>query len=89
MEPQTWHMKELVCLSVCLSDSGSLPVCQPVCVSVSLKGETLCSVKDFRINVFVPGAEDMIILSLGSAESRLLLDKRPAESLQQQGEDEP
>lgn len=60
-------------------------VTHPVVVSVSLKGETLCSVKDFRINIFIPGAEDMIMLTLGSVASRLLLDKCPAESLQQQG----
>ncbi|XP_029681372.1 condensin-2 complex subunit H2 isoform X2 [Takifugu rubripes] len=51
---------------------------------ISLKGETLCSVKDFRINLFIPGAEDMIVLLLGSAASTHLLDKCPAESLQQQ-----
>lgn len=55
-------------------------------LSVSLKGETLCSVKDFRINVFIPGAEDMIVLTLGSVASRLPLDKCPAESPQQQGD---
>lgn len=60
-------------------------VTDPV-VSVSLKGETLGSVKDFRINIFVPGAEDMIVLTLGSVASRLLLDKCPAESPRQQGD---
>lgn len=61
-------------------------VTDPVLVSLSLKGETLCSVKDFRINVFIPGAEDMIVLMLGSGASRLLLDKCPAASPQQQGD---
>lgn len=56
-------------------------------MSVSLKGETLCSVKDFRINLFIPGAEDMIVLTLASVASRLLLDKCPAESPQRQGDD--
>ncbi|CAF95061.1 unnamed protein product, partial [Tetraodon nigroviridis] len=51
-----------------------------------LKGETLGSVKDFRINIFVPGAEDMIVLTLGSVASRLLLDKCPAESPRQQAD---
>lgn len=58
----------------------------PVDVSLSLKGETLCSVKDFRINIFIPGAEDMIMLTLGTVAPRLLVDKCPAESLQQQGD---
>uniref|UniRef100_H3CKS1 Condensin-2 complex subunit H2 n=1 Tax=Tetraodon nigroviridis TaxID=99883 RepID=H3CKS1_TETNG len=53
---------------------------------ISLKGETLGSVKDFRINIFVPGAEDMIVLTLGSVASRLLLDKCPAESPRQQAD---
>ncbi|XP_030296444.1 condensin-2 complex subunit H2 [Sparus aurata] len=51
---------------------------------ISVKGEVLCSLKDFRINIFVPGDEDLILLTLGSAASRLLLDERPADSLQQQ-----
>ncbi|XP_073336963.1 condensin-2 complex subunit H2 [Pagrus major] len=51
---------------------------------ISVKGEVLCSLKDFRINMFVPGDEDLILLTLGSAASRLLLDKHPADSLQQQ-----
>lgn len=60
-------------------------VTDPV-VSVSLKGETLGSVKDFRINIFIPGAEDMIVLTLGSVAARLLLDKCPAQAPQQQGD---
>lgn len=55
-------------------------------MSVSLKGETLCSVKDFRINIYIPGDEDMILLRLGSAASRLVLDRCPAEHLQHRGE---
>ncbi|XP_076578677.1 condensin-2 complex subunit H2 [Chaetodon auriga] len=51
---------------------------------ISLKGEVLCSLKDFRINIFCPGDDDLIVLSLGSAESRLQMDRHPAESLQQQ-----
>nr|XP_046234511.1 condensin-2 complex subunit H2 isoform X2 [Scatophagus argus]XP_046234512.1 condensin-2 complex subunit H2 isoform X2 [Scatophagus argus]XP_046234513.1 condensin-2 complex subunit H2 isoform X2 [Scatophagus argus] len=51
---------------------------------ISLKGEILCSVKDFRINIFNPGDEDMILLTLGSAASRPLLVQHPASCLQQQ-----
>ncbi|XP_068442394.1 condensin-2 complex subunit H2 [Clinocottus analis] len=39
---------------------------------ISLAGDVLSSQKDFRINVFVPGAEDVILLSV-SAACRLLL----------------
>ncbi|XP_034381888.1 condensin-2 complex subunit H2 isoform X2 [Cyclopterus lumpus] len=52
---------------------------------ISVTGDVLSSQKDFRINLFVPGAEDMILLTLGS--SRLLLD--PADPLQQRGEEAP
>lgn len=48
---------------------------------ISLKGEVLCSLKDFRINLFIPGDEDLILLTLGSG-SRFLLD--PTDALQQQ-----
>ena len=58
-----------------------------MCLCVSVKGEVLCSLKDFRINIFVPGDEDLILLTLGSAASRLLLHERPADSLQQQGDE--
>ncbi|XP_020512112.2 condensin-2 complex subunit H2 [Labrus bergylta] len=53
---------------------------------ISVKGEILCSLKDFRINIFIPGDEDMILLTLGSAASRFLLEnhQRPAETLDQQ-----
>ncbi|XP_071358745.1 condensin-2 complex subunit H2 [Trachinotus anak] len=54
---------------------------------ISLRGlEVLCSQKDFRINLFIPGAEDLILLTLGSG-SRFLLDpdQHPADSLQQEG----
>ncbi|XP_044042710.1 condensin-2 complex subunit H2 isoform X2 [Siniperca chuatsi] len=53
---------------------------------ISLKGEFLCSQKDFRINIFIPGDEDLILLTLGSAASRFLLndDQHPADSLHQQ-----
>ncbi|XP_040886318.1 condensin-2 complex subunit H2 [Toxotes jaculatrix] len=52
---------------------------------ISLKGEVLCSQKDFRMNLFIPGGEDLIVLTLRSG-SRFLLDtdQRPADSLQQQ-----
>ncbi|XP_070785010.1 condensin-2 complex subunit H2 [Enoplosus armatus] len=51
---------------------------------ISLKGEIVCSQKDFRINIFIPGDEDLILLTLGSAASRFLLedDQHPADSLQ-------
>ncbi|XP_029901950.1 condensin-2 complex subunit H2 [Myripristis murdjan] len=39
---------------------------------ISLKGEILGSHKDFRINTFIPGAQDLILLILGSACSNLL-----------------
>jgi len=57
-------------------------------VRLSLRGlEVLCSQKDFRINLFIPGAEDLILLTLGSG-SRFLLDpdQHPADSLQQEGD---
>ncbi|XP_072234101.1 condensin-2 complex subunit H2 [Leuresthes tenuis] len=34
---------------------------------VSLKGEVVCSLIDFRINLFIPGEDDLILLSLRSA----------------------
>ncbi|KAG7232440.1 hypothetical protein INR49_008860 [Caranx melampygus] len=48
---------------------------------ISLKGEVLCSLKDFRINLFIPGDEDLILLTLGSG-SRFPLD--PTDFLQQE-----
>ncbi|XP_074554468.1 condensin-2 complex subunit H2 [Halichoeres trimaculatus] len=50
---------------------------------ISVKGEILCSLKDFRINNFIPGDQDMIILTLGSAASYFLLEnnQRHAETL--------
>ncbi|XP_029351113.1 condensin-2 complex subunit H2 [Echeneis naucrates] len=50
---------------------------------ISLKGEVLCSQKDFRINLFFPGHEDLILLTLGSG-SELVLDPGPADCLPQQ-----
>ncbi|KAM7367443.1 hypothetical protein PAMP_015344 [Pampus punctatissimus] len=40
---------------------------------ISLKGDILCSQKDFRINLFIPGDEDLILLTLGSTAARFLL----------------
>ncbi|KAM7378627.1 hypothetical protein PAMA_013505 [Pampus argenteus] len=40
---------------------------------ISLKGDILCSQKDFRINLFIPGDEDLILLTLGSTATRFLL----------------
>ncbi|KAK0150281.1 Condensin-2 complex subunit H2 [Merluccius polli] len=37
---------------------------------ISMKGEVLGSHKDFRINTFMPGAQDLILLSLGMALSK-------------------
>ncbi|XP_034529193.1 condensin-2 complex subunit H2 [Notolabrus celidotus] len=53
---------------------------------ISVKGEVLCSLRDFRINIFIPGDEDMILLTLGSAASRFLLeiDQLAAETANQQ-----
>ncbi|KAK2882790.1 condensin-2 complex subunit H2 [Channa argus] len=50
---------------------------------ISVKGEILCSQKDFRINLFIPGEEDVILLTLRSAASRFLMDsdQHPADSL--------
>ncbi|TMS01215.1 Condensin-2 complex subunit H2 [Larimichthys crocea] len=48
---------------------------------ISVKGEVLCSLKDFRFNLFVPGDEDLIML--GSAAARLLSDKLSVDSPQQ------
>ncbi|KAM6895725.1 condensin-2 complex subunit H2 [Xenentodon cancila] len=42
---------------------------------ISLKGEVVCSQKDFRINRFVPGEEDLILLRRwSSAMGRMQLD---------------
>ncbi|XP_055367414.1 condensin-2 complex subunit H2 isoform X1 [Betta splendens] len=41
---------------------------------ISAKGEILCSQKDFRINLFIPGEEDLILLSFRSAASKFHLD---------------
>ncbi|XP_075967362.1 condensin-2 complex subunit H2 [Anarhichas minor] len=56
---------------------------------ISVTGDVLCSQKDFRINLFIPGDQDLILLTLGSAASRFLMDvdQIPAESLQQRGTD--
>ncbi|XP_069580259.1 condensin-2 complex subunit H2-like, partial [Brachyistius frenatus] len=40
---------------------------------ISVKGEVLCSQKDFRINQFLPGDEDLILLTLRSAAAHFLL----------------
>eukprot|EP00064_Thunnus_orientalis_P024743 superscaffoldBa00011100_g25051 len=40
---------------------------------ISLRGDVLCSQKDFRINLFIPGDEDLILLTLGSTAARFLL----------------
>ncbi|KAK9526047.1 hypothetical protein VZT92_016704 [Zoarces viviparus] len=56
---------------------------------ISVTGDVLCSQKDFRINLFIPGDQDLILLTLGSAASRSVMDvdQIPAESLQQRGTD--
>ncbi|XP_059182010.1 condensin-2 complex subunit H2 [Centropristis striata] len=41
---------------------------------ISVKGEVLFSQKDFRINLYVPGDEDMILFRMPSAASSFLLD---------------
>ncbi|XP_042367585.1 condensin-2 complex subunit H2 [Plectropomus leopardus] len=60
------------------SEKNKLPL-------ISVKGDVLCSQKDFRMNLFIPGDEDMILLTFGSAASRFLCDEdgHPADSLQQ------
>ncbi|XP_018530421.1 condensin-2 complex subunit H2 [Lates calcarifer] len=56
---------------------------------ISVKGEILCSQKDFRINLFLPGEEDLILLTFRSG-SRFLpdSDQHPAGDslLQHQGD---
>ncbi|KAM4711573.1 condensin-2 complex subunit H2 isoform 1-T2 [Anableps anableps] len=50
---------------------------------ISAKGEVVCSQKDFRINLFLPDQEDLILLMLQSAAvSRFLLDQhlQPSET---------
>ncbi|XP_036005037.1 condensin-2 complex subunit H2 [Fundulus heteroclitus] len=43
---------------------------------ISVKGEVVCSQKDFRMNLFIPGQDDLIQLILQSAAaSRFLLDR--------------
>ncbi|XP_063761340.1 condensin-2 complex subunit H2 isoform X2 [Eleginops maclovinus] len=56
------------------SEKNKLPL-------ISVKGDLLCSQKDFRITLFVPGDEDMILLSVRSG--RLLQGEElpPAEPL--------
>ncbi|XP_078129647.1 condensin-2 complex subunit H2 isoform X1 [Sander vitreus] len=48
---------------------------------ISVTGDVPCSQKDFRINLFIPGDEDLILLVSGSAASRLDHDPHPADSL--------
>ncbi|XP_017295988.1 condensin-2 complex subunit H2 isoform X2 [Kryptolebias marmoratus] len=46
---------------------------------ISVKGEVVCSQKDFRTNLFIPGEENLILLTLRPTEaSRFLLDQHPA-----------
>ena len=48
-----------------------------MCVSVcSLKGEVLCSQKDFRMNLYIPGNGDMILLRSRSED-----ESHPVKSL--------
>ncbi|KAM6896300.1 condensin-2 complex subunit H2 [Lycodopsis pacificus] len=50
-----------------ISEKHKLPL-------ISVTGDVLFSQKDFRINLFIPGDQDLILLTLGSAASRLLMD---------------
>ncbi|XP_034434768.1 condensin-2 complex subunit H2 isoform X2 [Hippoglossus hippoglossus] len=43
---------------------------------ISLKGEVLCSQKDFRMNLYIPGSRDMILLRSSSED-----DSHPVKSL--------
>ncbi|XP_023206254.1 condensin-2 complex subunit H2 isoform X2 [Xiphophorus maculatus] len=46
---------------------------------ISVGGKVLCSQKDFRVNLFLPGPDDLIVLMLQSAAaSRFLLDQSAA-----------
>ncbi|XP_030576512.1 condensin-2 complex subunit H2 [Archocentrus centrarchus] len=47
---------------------------------ISVKGEILCSQKDFKINLFLPGEGDMILLTLRSTAPRFLLHSDPTQS---------
>ncbi|XP_054862578.1 condensin-2 complex subunit H2 [Amphiprion ocellaris] len=40
---------------------------------ISVKGDIVCSVKDFKINLFIPGDEDMILLRHRSTVDRFLM----------------
>nr|XP_033470371.1 condensin-2 complex subunit H2 [Epinephelus lanceolatus] len=61
------------------SEKNKLPL-------ISVKGDVLCSLKDFRMNLFIPGDDAMILLTTGSAAARLLVDSYllPVDSLQEQ-----
>ncbi|XP_041833871.1 condensin-2 complex subunit H2 [Melanotaenia boesemani] len=57
---------------------------------ISVKGEVVCSQKDFRINLFFPGEEDLILLTLRStAASRFLLDQHLVDSEDHQNHQQP
>ncbi|XP_037546554.1 condensin-2 complex subunit H2 [Nematolebias whitei] len=46
---------------------------------ISVKGEVVCSQKDFRANLFIPGEENLILLTLRlAAASSFLLEHQPA-----------
>jgi len=48
-----------------------------------MKGEVVCSQKDFRINLFIPGEDDLILLTPWSAAaSSFLLDQHPVVEVQ-------
>ncbi|XP_053200023.1 condensin-2 complex subunit H2 [Scomber japonicus] len=40
---------------------------------INVKGDVVCSQKDFRINLFIPGDREMILLTRGSSADRYLL----------------
>lgn len=92
-EPQEKYKLPLI-RSVCAPFLGRVSVLQcpaaalsltlPVSVWVSLKGEVVCSQKDFRINLFIPGEEELILLMLGSAANRIQLDEPPSDERIQQ-----
>ncbi|XP_028250173.1 condensin-2 complex subunit H2 [Parambassis ranga] len=54
---------------------------------ISVKGEVVCSQKDFRMNLFIPGEDGLILLTLRSAASRFLLDHQLPADIQHQEDD--
>ncbi|KAK2859253.1 hypothetical protein Q5P01_003873 [Channa striata] len=50
---------------------------------ISVKGEILCSQKDFRINLFIPAKGDMILLTSAGSRFQMESDQHSADFVQQ------